>query len=54
MDTQVLQRYVVRVVQTADGSPFCRIRRSHKSHQKYLLAAAVPERQRFADKVHHS
>lgn len=54
MDTQVLQRHMVRVVQAADGSPFCRICGNHKSYQKYLLAAAVPERQRFADKVHHS
>jgi hypothetical protein len=53
MDTQVLQRHMVRVVQTGDGSPYCRICRSHKRHHKHLSAAAVPERQRLADQIYY-
>lgn len=49
MDTQVLQRHLVRVVQTADGTSYCRICGSHKKHHKHLSAAAVPECQRLAD-----
>lgn len=53
MDTQVLQRHMVRVVQTADGSSFCRICGSHKRHHKHLSAAAVPEWQRLADQIYY-
>jgi hypothetical protein len=49
MDTQMLQRHMVRVVQTADGTSYCRVCGSHKKHHKHLSASAVPECQRLAD-----